>query len=154
VFGGNGNAMIGDSNVLSRYGGIGDHLWVREALRRCQDSEGSKPLALYDCDRTQVYDAGYPVEWHWKPSVLTARYMPRWASRITLEVTGLRVERLQDISENDAKSEGVPQCPAHWKTETPYRKEFERVWNHINAKRYPWELNPWVWVISFKQVKG
>jgi hypothetical protein len=67
--------------------------------------------------------------------------MPRWASRITLRVTRVGVERLQSISEEDARAEGVE----------PYGHIFERLWDSINAKRgYGWDVNPWVWVVSFE----
>ena len=81
----------------------------------------------------------------WKPSI----HMPRWASRITLEITDVRVERLQEISEKDAKAEGVmPDYPT-----ALYASAFSELWNSINAKRgYGWDANPWVWVISFKVV--
>jgi hypothetical protein len=148
------------------YGSVGDRLWVREALRRCQDSEGSKPLALYDCDRKPVYQYGYPAEWIWKYSALTGRYMPRWASRITLEITGLRVERLQDITREDARAEGVDNVwqwdkdrnakhPEHFARSilNPYVANYSVLWDSINAKRgYGWDANPWVWVVSFKRL--
>lgn len=151
------------------YGFVGDHIWVRESLRRCQDSEGSMPLALYDVDRSPVLSGGRPAEWKWMPSVLAARYMPRWASRITLEITAIRVERLQDISEQDAIAEGMlflggafdhfdkapwadpgdsKQYPWRWA-----RGAFCAAWKRINEKCYPWDSNPWVWVINFKVVR-
>lgn len=81
-------------------------------------------------------------------------HMPRWASRIMLEITNVRAERLHDISEADAKAEGV----GAWhdtKDGTVYRPEFSMLWDSINAKRgHSWDTNPWVWVIEFKKVSA
>jgi hypothetical protein len=95
-------------------------------------------------------------------------FMPRWASRITLEITGVRVERLQEITEEDAKSEGVQ--PTLWFQPTKnendditlsdkvghisYKNGFANIWQKINGKTYPWESNPFVWVISFKRLEA
>jgi hypothetical protein len=84
--------------------------------------------------------------------------MPRWASRITLEVTKVRVERVQEISEEDAAAEGTPSAPGvtpcgnigmgtacYW---------YQQLWDKINAKRgCGWDLNPWVWVIEFRRIQ-
>jgi len=84
--------------------------------------------------------------------------MPRWASRITLEITNIRVERLQDISPEDAVNEGAEYMPA-----ADLRKErltvsqivFAGFWDKLNTKRgYSWESNPWVWVIEFMREVG
>jgi hypothetical protein len=89
--------------------------------------------------------------WRWRPSI----HMPRWASRITLEITDVRVERLQDISEADAKAEGVsmpdgtPTPPDFWS----YQQEFRHLWEQINGPG-SWNANPfWVWVIEFKKLE-
>ena len=85
----------------------------------------------------------------WKPSI----HMPRWASRITLRVTDVRVERVQEISEADAQAEGV----SAWhdtNNGTVYRPEFRTLWDSINAARgFGWDANPWVWVVEFERVQ-
>lgn len=91
-------------------------------------------------------------------------HMPRWASRITLDVTGVRVERVQDISEVDACAEGVSYTgpyPAAFasgflpRPENIARREFQTLWNSINGKRAgaDWASNPWVWVVEFRRVQ-
>lgn len=81
----------------------------------------------------------------WSPSI----HMPRWASRITLEIVGVRVERVRDISQRDAAAEGVdyiPSAPAA----LDHRTAFAGLWNKLNAARgYGWDVNPWVWVVEF-----
>jgi hypothetical protein len=86
----------------------------------------------------------------WRPSI----HMPRWASRITLRITDIRVERLQDISEDDARAEGVfePSEPVETYGPRAGRVAFKMLWNHINGPG-AWDENPWVWVISFERVK-
>ena len=84
----------------------------------------------------------------WKPSI----FMPRKLSRITLEITGVRVERLLDISEGDAKAEGCE--PSDFRKadqSTPYRNEYQDLWDSINGKG-SWAKNPFVWVISFRKI--
>lgn len=96
----------------------------------------------------------------WKPSI----HMPRWASRIQLEVTGVRVERLNEISEADAIAEGLVSWDGHGQRyygirladvwETDPRKTFARLWDSINAKRgFGWDSNCWVWVIEFRRIE-
>lgn len=91
----------------------------------------------------------------WRPSI----FMPRWASRITLEVTGVRVERVQDIGETDILAEGVTvDRVAEW-TGTPWsdmptlHHAWRVLWDSINADRAPWASNPWVWAITFRRVQ-
>lgn len=93
----------------------------------------------------------YDDRTRWKPSI----FMPRWASRITLEITDVRVERLQDISEADAEAEGCDreanQTYGGWPEN--YTIGYYKLWQSINAKRgYGWETNPWVWVITFFKI--
>lgn len=92
--------------------------------------------------------------------------MPRWASRITLRITGVRVERLQGISEEDAKAEGLAFWSSEEKPEIIYygasiadvwetdpRLSFRRLWDSINGNRASWDDNPWVWVVEFVVAK-
>lgn len=130
----------------SKYGRPGDRLWVRETF----DEGIGHGHVIYraTCDDTHARN----VE-KWRPSI----FMPRWASRLTLEVTEVRVERVQDISEDDILAEGI-QNPIGdlpgFVSPVYYRECFERLWDSINAKRgHPWESNPWVWVVEFKRIK-
>jgi len=104
----------------------------------------------------------YAFNWgivKWRPSI----HMPRWASRLTLEITSVHVERLQDISEEDAKDEGVKPFPYNpegdcWTARGPghdYRNAFEYLWGEINGwdGSKAWAANPWLWVIGFKPVE-
>jgi len=78
--------------------------------------------------------------------------MPRWASRITLEITEVRVERVQEISLNDIRAEGIPDDRATYNAPIQVEK-FRTLWDSLNAKRgYSWSNNPWVWVITFRRV--
>lgn len=138
------------------YGKPGDRLWVRETFcDRNNNGEQIKPLYRSDGQEYQDRDGRY-FKPKWKPSI----FMPRMYSRITLEITNVRVERLQDISNEDAKREGVESNfdegviyygPLN-KGHADARIAFSWLWNSINAKRgYSWESNPWVWVITFKK---
>ena len=117
------------------YGADGDRLWVREKF--CMAADGHVHYAATD-------QALGP----WKPSI----HMPRWASRITLEITGVSVEQLQDISEGDAEAEGT--TPYTAPAEMPaYKPAFADLWDSINAKRgYGWDANCWVWVLTFNLI--
>ena len=129
-------------NFTCPYGQVGDRLWVRETF--CE-STSIIDRVLYKAEGVIIAPS-----WKWKPSI----FMPRWASRITLEITELRVERLQEITESDALAEGCSslRCEEENMTE-PATIEFEELWNSLNAKRgYGWNFNPWVWVVSFSKI--
>lgn len=138
-------------------------LWVRETWTchwddDLQDFKGY----LYRADGREVYHVDGPGISPWTSPI----HMPRLASRITLEITDVRVERLQDISEEDAKAEGVERCGYAGLTVIPaacflggvfpiecYRYGFGIAWDKINGKTHPWQSNPWVWCLSFKKAE-
>jgi hypothetical protein len=122
------------------YGQPGDRLWVREAWLTV-DGESAFYRADYAPDAKGERDHG--VSWR------SAMFMPRWASRITLEVTGIRVERLQDISEKDANAEGVKHS-LHLPGGRFARENFAHLWWTIHGDE-SWEANPLVWVVEFKR---
>jgi len=141
--------------MFSPYGVPGDRLWVRETWAAFDDQ------AIKDRDKSRVFyraDDGvnYPTDGKWKPSI----FMPRWASRILLEVTEVRIERLQDISEADAKAEGAPVADIvsgralldQRSNQGCYRWGFRLLWDSINGPG-AWDSNPWVWVISFRRIE-
>ncbi len=145
------------------YGAPGDRLWVRETwatVKWFDDTNAAacwkneRPPALWFAADTGVYLTS-EHRGRWRPSI----HMPRWASRITLEVTGVRVERLQDISEADARAEGVLPLeiytPRERRGQSDYRGAFALLWDHINGKRpgCAWNDSPWVWVIEFRKVE-
>ena len=140
-----GKPMIGFStrnsgqNTLVHHcphGAPGDRLWVRETFAM---ESPTCPVYLADqTDKTTVE--------RWKPSI----HMPRKLSRLTLEIVSVRVERSQDITEEDALDEGVFLNPTtHLATEA--REAYGRIWESINGFG-SWALNPWVWVIEFKKL--
>lgn len=157
-----------DTGLRCPYGKPGDRLWVRETFWIEHDSEyfGDR---LVDCGADlsdqlsrvlypATDDDPEPTPYSWtyyskKPSI----HMPRWASRITLELTGVRVERVQDISPEDCVAEGIqPDMETHagqyWRHDAI--NSFCELWNSINADRgYGWASNPWVWCLSFRRIE-
>lgn len=141
---------------LCPFGNVGDRIWVRETFNAfwldndvIQEIKDGVSLASELCDYKADYsDSSKPAE-GWTPSI----HMPRWASRILLEITDVRVERLHDMSEADAKAEGA--SPATYKITPPeavYRVGFGDIWRGIYGQEN-WLSNPWVWVIEFKRIK-
>lgn len=172
----------GDINVRCPYGQPGDRLWVREAFAivprtAYARSEGVqqtlRPDDPYEHDAA-IYREGWDRStggFRWRPSI----HMPRWASRITLEITAVRVERLNDISPDDAIAEGlrgitkdgklvkygIPDkdgLPGTDDTGWPWHEwrispvdAYQKLWESINGPG-SWALNPWVWVVVFKRI--
>jgi hypothetical protein len=152
---------------LCPYGVPGDRLWVRETWQPIWAEENNPPTSLkchegwnigYPAtDGVQEYlDHGEDLTSACRPSI----FMPRWASRILLEVTDVRVQRVQEISFPDCRAEGMSQSyvervePCCLDCDGFHRGEkyaFRQIWNQINAKRvFGWSVNPWVWAVSFK----
>ncbi|WP_410477736.1 hypothetical protein [Pantoea sp.] len=154
--------------LVCPFGAVGDCLWVREAFRvhnRATDvatlvykaseqqswTQQTHRVPIEKCNKPAVVDK-------WTPSI----HMPRWASRIALEITGVRVERMYDISEVDARAEGVEQLrggfwrhyqPGWTQHQLSARGSFVTLWKSIYGDD-SWLANPWVWVIEFKCVEG
>src|SRR3954470_16493850 len=130
IFGGNSGADI--TPVMCPHGSVGDKLWVREA-------HGFGPSFIPDRRCYYRADGESTMVQKWRPSI----HMPRWASRITLEITDIRVERVQEISEEDAKAEGVALSETvrgHKVYHSSYRAAFSSLWNQINGCD-AWEKN-------------
>jgi hypothetical protein len=153
-----------DHYIACPYGIPGDRLWVRETaiitpkhwddMRTFthRDSEGDKRWVQYLATSPSM-DAAKDYGLKVSPSI----FMPRWASRIALEITNVRVQRLQEISEEDAGAEGcggncpVGHIPHYLAAKNSY--EFAQLWDSINAKRgFGWDTNPWVWAITFQKL--
>ena len=148
--------------VRCPFGTPGDRLWVRETWRAWHPvNRYDEPLEwdIYPSipaekgDRSIEYQATTegPEDIPWRPSI----HMPRWASRITLEITGVRVERLRAMSEEDALAEGFrgkkfghedPEAD-NWTN----RAAFAEYWDSLSKGEFFWCDNPWVWVIEFKK---
>lgn len=168
---------VRQENWRCPYGKPGDLLWVRETFAAASHARGLTPPlhknrpSRKEADGTvfiPIYKAtepeGHPVSDEGKPPEIRAKwtpaiYMPRWASRITLEITEVQPERLHDITEEDAKAEGA--CPefempasdfvAGSPTPSPtFRVGFKRLWKEINGLS-SWEENPWVWKVKFRR---
>ena len=148
----------GSTCCICPYGVPGDRLWVREAWRTCEGFDVYPPR---DIQRTTP--VRYEADSHWSHSMTggggklrPSMFMPRWASRILLEVTDVRVERLQDISEADALAEGTPSwadgaCAVGNPHGLNARDYYEVLWSSING-RASWDANPWVWCVSFRRI--
>lgn len=172
-----------EASHLSPYGSRWDRLWLRETWRYHGWTEDGAPWVEYAADGEKRLCERIPDEWDervsaawaelsddanmaidgraadrkWRPSI----FLPRWASRLTLEVVSVRVERLQEIDELDALHEGVQGQavdgvldgkPGRYVVGSA-RDEFAALWDSINADRAAWASNPWVWRVEFKVVQ-
>jgi len=159
AFGGSHVSATGLIGEYCPFGQVGDTLWVRETWRPCQPSEGKGPAIQHKADGTYDRKTDYPEAFRtkssdgpgkWRPSI----HMPRWASRLSLKITDIRVERVNAISEGDVLAEGITQlqggaCVA-----------FRMLWDTIYGKQKPnkpdlsWAANPWVWAITFEVTRS
>lgn len=141
------------------HGKAGDLLWVKE--RHYLTDDGHNEHAVFSADESKVREHAATLKrikgtipeniWQKHAKLRPSIHMPRWASRLTLELTDVRVERLQDISEEDAIAEGVDAVSmadvprqATWSR----RQDYAQLWEKLNGKG-SWDLNPWVWVLTF-----
>ncbi|MBU5667242.1 hypothetical protein KQJ14_17800, partial [Enterobacteriaceae bacterium S32_ASV_15] len=150
------------AHIKCPHGKPGDRIWVRETW--AEAGAGAPDLKLYRAN----YPAHVPTHYEnvppaedvrWTPSI----HMPRWASRILLEITDVRVERLNDISEEDARAEGIidggclncgePEPCGCANPEPDATDAFAYLWQSIYGQEN-WNANPWVWVIEFNRIEG
>lgn len=158
-------AWAAPGKTASPYGVPGDRLWVRETFALVdQEAHGDIPCLLYEEEFAGPYQRGEPTpirptgfeRFGRVPSI----FMPRWASRLTLDITEVRVQQLQEIGFDDARAEGadpnfreqVDPCDAGC-TGIHYGElwHYQRIWESINGKG-SWDSNPWVWAITFARL--
>jgi hypothetical protein len=152
------------------YGQRGDRLWVRETCRADELDSGLDGVR-YPADgafRAIADSSEAAARWvemyayrGQTGATVPAIHMPRWASRITLEITSVRAERLQNISESDARDEGVTIADHHMRGYCagaylpPSIRAFHDLWDSLNAARgHGWDTNPWVWVVEFRRIES
>lgn len=160
-----GNQRAGGlvARVPCPYGQLGDRLWVRETWAESFGTESDPDSIVYQADNRVRFhedkifkwdndEPFYDKDWaeKWKP----AMFMPRWASRITLEITEIRVQRVQEISAEDCIAEGLRTNLREHDAVCDLRAQYRTLWDSLNAKRdCSWDLNPWVWAVTFKEIK-
>lgn len=141
------------------FGAVGDRIWVRETWSSDFANYYPNDRVWYAADNNRRLDievvdgvrgiyspeSDVHVPFRWQPSI----HMPRWASRILLEITGVRVERLRSMSQDDARAEGVIAASGPMEAGLAFRE----LWDSIYGEE-SWKANPWVWVIEFERVEG
>ena len=150
--------------VRCPYGQPGDRLWVRETWAHARHAAAAN--CVEDGPFVYAADGEFAARERLNPRWVPSIHMPRWASRITLEIVSVRVERLQDISEADARAEGVRQMndtsgcwvsregPGNLVTPWPKARDaYSDLWEQINGEG-SWEKNPWIWVITFRRFEA
>ena len=132
-------------------GTVGDRLWVRETWSTHKCFDGYKPSELSQMLSLHYWADGDIQTGKKRPSI----HMPRWASRIMLGITGVRVERLQDITIGDICKEGMAHSIYEFVPVTQAFPSFEHYWRSLHGEG-SWKANPWVWVVEFKviEIKG
>lgn len=143
-----GEYQDGDHWVECPHGQVGDKLWGKEIFRSFPDGD-----VFYKADfgdSIPVHSDDEPENWKWRPPI----FMPKWASRITLEITDIQVERVRDITEEGAITEGTEPCgnPIIC-TNKEHIHSFQILWDSINGKMYARVTNPWVFVIKFRRIE-
>lgn len=128
------------------FGGVGDRLWVRETFAPGLCT--ATTIAYRATHKPEDLEEGWYERIKWTPSI----HMPRWASRITLEITGVRVERLASVSKEDARAEGYPTERATDGGNSDPWLWFRDLWDGLYPEQ-SFKVNPWVWVIEFKRVE-
>ncbi|HAF4754054.1 TPA: morphogenetic protein [Salmonella enterica] len=143
------------------FGKPGDRIWVRETYQGPlfdyehmesyleDSSKFEKPdFCVYRADgkpAPEFYDADDNLHCGWRPSI----HMPRWASRLLLEIASVRVERLRSMSQDDARAEGVIAASGPMEAGLAFRELWESIYGEES-----WKANPWVWVIEFKRIES
>lgn len=151
-----------DRFAKSPYGMVGERLWVRETWAHdaigygCSDTHCGNPDHIwYRATEAPIVAESFAGAAHWRSPI----HMPRWASRITLEIVKVRVQRVWQISQWDCIQEGIVDVArAEHRSPEPGEAPIDlygKLWDSINAKRgHPWSSNPWVWVIEFKRMEA
>jgi hypothetical protein len=180
-----GGFDCGVLRVECPYGRVGDRLWVREIWSAPKWADANQPRDLsktvpvfYHADKSRGTLVRWIVANEEIGKTRVSIHMPRWMSRITLEITKIRLQKVQEIGNLDAIAEGIGLIPGYtdkfWKnylynghprrgvkiTDEDHRivgfrspiDSYRTLWDSINRKKHPWDANPWVWVIEFKRI--